>query len=274
MINIPSEQTIEVLNILEQASSIVLKYFKTELTIENKGGDNFDPLTLADKESDDFIRNSLRDLFPKDSFLSEENTTLPETYDRRVWMIDPLDGTKCFINGSNTFSINIGLVENGIPIFGCVAIPAQGKIYYAEKGIGAFEKIADNFERIRTTSISEISKAHLIVREPSGDIRPVEEKLDTLQFSERTTGGGIGEKLCQIATGVADANINTNYRVSKWDTAAAQVILEEAGGVVTDFDGKPIDYKKEASRLERSFVASANMILHKTIMAELIKLKI
>jgi 3'(2'), 5'-bisphosphate nucleotidase len=269
-----SQLAIQVLNILEHASSITLKYFKTNIVIENKGGDTFDPLTLADKESDDFIRGSLQALFPNDSLLSEESPILPETYEGRVWMIDPLDGTKCFINGSDTFSINIGLVENGIPIFGCVAIPAQGRIFYAEKEIGAFEKIGGNFERIYTSNIHETSQARLIVRELSGDIRPVEEKLDTLKFLQRITGGGIGEKLCQIATGLAEVNINTNHRVSKWDTAAAQVILEESGGVITDFDGKPIDYKTEASRLERSFVASANVILHQAIMVELRRLKV
>lgn len=275
MTNRPSDLAFKILDILDHASSITLKYFKTQLTVENKGGDTFDPLTLADKESDDFIRNSLRTLFPNDSLLSEENTTLPETYDGRVWMIDPLDGTKCFINGRDTFSINIGLVENGIPILGCVALPAQRKVYYAEKGMGAFEKVGSSFQRVHTSSVHEISQARLITRsKPSGDVRPVEEKLGTLQFLERITGGSVGEKLCKIVSGMAEANINTNYRVSKWDTAAAQIILEEAGGVVTDFDGKLIDYKKEASRLERSFIASANQGLHSKILAELRRLEV
>ena len=72
----------------------------------------------------------------------------------------------------------------------------------------------------------------LITREPTGDIRPVEEKLESIKVYKKVTGGGIGEKLCQIALGVSDANINTNFRVSKWDTAAVQVILEEAGGII------------------------------------------
>lgn len=270
----PSESVKRVLAILNEASSITLKYFNTKLKIENKGGDAFDPLTRADQESDEYTRTSLQKLFPNDSFLTEENPVLPATYESRVWMVDPLDGTVCFVNGTDNFSINIGLVENGVPIFGCVAIPAQGKIYYAEKGMGAFEKIGDNFKPIKTSPIQDISKARLITRVPSQDIRPVEEKLNTLPFASRKSGGGIGEKLCQIAAGLAEANINTNKRVSKWDTAGAQIILEEAGGVVSDFDGNPINYKSESVRLERSFVASANQDLHTKILSELRKLEV
>jgi 3'(2'), 5'-bisphosphate nucleotidase len=270
----PSKSTENVLQILDHASAITLEYFRTELVVENKGGDAFDPLTLADKESDSYIRKSLHKLFPNDLLLTEESPDLPETYEGRVWMVDPLDGTKCFVKGTDNFSINIGLVENGIPIFGCVAIPAQGKVYYAEKGVGAFEKVGDDFHPVATSSIHEISKARLITRVPGEDIRPVEEKLNTLPFSDRKAGGGIGDKLCQIVAGLAEANINTNRRVSKWDTAGPQIILEEAGGVVSDFDGNPIDYKSESARLEYSFIASANPILHSVILKELRRLKV
>jgi 3'(2'), 5'-bisphosphate nucleotidase len=273
MNNVPSDSTQKILNILEQASSIVLKYFNTELAIEYKK-DEFDPVTLADKESDEFIRKSLHNLFPNDLLLSEENPTLPETYTGRVWMIDPLDGTRAFVKGSDTFSINIGLVEDGTPIFGCVAVPAQKKILFAEKTKGVFEKIGNTFKPMHTSLVTEIQNARLITRETKGDIRPIEEKLNTIQFLERFPGGSVGDKLSRVAAGLAEVHINTNNRISKWDTAASQIILEEAGGVLSDLDGKPIDYKTEAVLLGRSFVASANKELHDKIIAELINLKV
>ncbi len=230
----PSELAMRVFEIANLASEILLTYRQQVLKVDYKK-DEFDPVMVADRESDILIRSELQKTFPNDLILSEENDTLPDDYTGRVWMVDPLNGTKSFIKGTDTFAVVIGLVENGVPIFGCVAVPAQNKSFYAEKGLGAFQKTNGKFEKIHTSSINEIEKARLITREPSGDIRPIEDKLDKLPFAERIAEGS-GAKLCVIAAGDAEAHINTNIRASKWDIAAPQIILEEAGGVVTDLD--------------------------------------
>ncbi|MFA5987654.1 MAG: 3'(2'),5'-bisphosphate nucleotidase CysQ [Candidatus Paceibacterota bacterium] len=267
-----SELAIRVFEIANLAGGILLKYRYQILKVDHKK-DEFDPVTIADIESDVLIRNELQKTFPNDLILSEENDDIPDNYSGRVWMVDPLNGTKSFIKGTDTFAVVIGLVENGAPIFGCVTVPAQNKIFYAEKGKGAFQKIDGKFVKICTSSVREIEKARLITREPSGDIRPVEESLDKLPFMERIAGGS-GAKLCVVAAGDAEAHINTNMRASKWDIAAPQVILEEAGGIVTDLDGKAIDYKDGSINLGRSFVASANKELHGKIIQELKLLRI
>ena len=184
-------------------------------------------------------------------------------------MIDPLDGTRGFTEGRDNFSINIGLVENGVPILGFISIPAQGKIVYAEKMKGSFEKKGDQFYLIYTSDVKEIKNARHITRETRGDTRLIEEKISVLQFSEKITGGSVGDKLFKIASGVADTQINTNNGICKWDTAAGQIILEEAGGVISDLDGKPIDYKSDGALLGRSYVASANVNLHAEVIREL-----
>ncbi len=268
----PSPLAKDILPIAEKAGVILLKYFKTNLSIDYKK-DEFDPVTRADTESDNLIRREIKNLFPEDLILSEENDNIPEDYTGRVWMIDPLNGTKSFIKGIDTFGIVIGLVENGIPTFGCVTVPAQNKVFYAEKGKGAFEKIEGIFKKLETSNIQEIKDSRLITREPSGDIRPIEEKLDKILFAKRIPEGS-GAKLCAIAAGDAEAHINTNFRAGKWDVAAPQIILEEAGGIVTDLDGVPIDYKKKSVNLERSFVASANKTLHDSLMKELHELEV
>lgn len=262
----------EVLNIADQAGFILLKYFKKNVVVEFKQ-DKFDPVTIADRESDDFIRESLHRLFPDDLILSEESKTIPDDYTKRVWMVDPLNGTKSFVKGSNTFAVVIGLVENGVPVFACVAIPAQNKVFCAEKEKGSFEKLGGTLKQIHTTSVHDIQQSRLITREPSGDIRPIEAVLNQIPFMERIEEGS-GAKLCMIATGSAEAHINTNIRAGKWDIAAPQLILEEAGGIVTDLDGRAIDYKKVKVGLERSYVASANKELHDKIIGELLKLKV
>ena len=265
--NEPSELSRKVLEIADQAGPILLKYFNTVLEVGYKK-DEFDPVTAADKEADDFIRGKIDELFPGDLILSEENDAIPPEYTGRVWMVDPLNGTKSFIKGKDTFAIVIGLVENGVPVLGCMTVPAQNKMFTAEKGKGAFEKVGDSFERIHTSSVETISDSILITREPSAEVRPIEEKLNQLTFKERIEGIA-GAKVCQVARGEAEVHINTNFRASKWDVAAPQVILEEAGGILTDLDGHSIDYKSEETGLVRSYIASANPALHKKILQEL-----
>lgn len=268
----PSGLSIKVLEVIDQAGRILLKYFKTAPEVSYKK-DRFDPVTDADREADNFIRDRLNELFPNDLILSEENNEVPSEYDGRVWMIDPLNGTKSFIKGKDTFAVAIGLVEDGVPIFGCMSVPAQGKVFFSEKDGGAYEKVNGVFKKIHSSSIETIGGAVLITRELNDEIRPVEEKLNQLPFKTRIEGIA-GAKVCQIARGDAEAHINTNFRASKWDVAAPQIILEEAGGILTDFDGKRIDYKKDAVNLERSYVASANRKLHENIIKELRRLNV
>jgi 3'(2'), 5'-bisphosphate nucleotidase len=267
-----SEEAQKILNIADQSGSILQKHFKTVLEIDYKK-DEFDPVTLADRESDNFIREQLHTLFPDDLILSEENDDVPHEYTGRVWMVDPLNGTKSFVKGSDTFAVVIGLVENGIPIFGCVNVPAQDKVFYAEKDKGAFEKVNGTFEKIHASSRHEIRESCLITREQSSEVRPIEEKLNQLPFLKRVEGIS-GAKVCMIARGDAEAHINTNFRACKWDIAAPQTILEEAGGAVSDLDGNPIDYKKDDVHLGRSYVASASKELHGKIIEELRRLRV
>lgn len=261
----PSTLAVNVFNIVNAASKILLKYWKGTLRVDYKK-DEYDPVTIADRESDALIRKRLHEIFPKDLILSEESTVIPESYEKRVWMIDPLDGTKGFITGLDGFSINIGLLENGEIVFGCVAVPARGKMFYAEKGKGAFEKIRKVFKKLHVSEIQNISDARLVTRYPGADIRPIETKIDPMPFRKRIPEGGVGTKLCLVASGNAEAHINTNFRASKWDTLGPQLILEEAGGMVTDFNGKKLDYKKLPISWERSFVASNNKKIHLEIL--------
>lgn len=262
---IPSELATRVFEISDLASEILLKYHRKILEIGYKK-DEFDPVTIADKESDSLFREELHELFPNDLILSEENENVPESYEGRVWMVDPLDGTKDFIKGKDGFSINIGLLENGEIVFGCVVIPARNQTFYAEKGIGAFEKTKNGFKKLHVTDIENINEARLVTRNPSGDVRPIEEKIDIIPFKERIPEGGIGTKLCLIASGKAEAHINTNFRASKWDTLGPELILEEAGGIITDFDGNKLDYKKIPILWEKSFIASNNEKIHSEIL--------
>ncbi len=259
-----SETIEKVLSIAKDAEKILLKYHKQDVSVDYKR-DMFDPVTIADKESDACIRSALTREFPEDSILSEENETRPDSYEGRVWMVDPLDGTRDFVAGGDNFGIHIGLLQNKEPVLGVVVLPVLGTVYFAEKGSGAFCLKNGHVEKIHVNNITTISEARLITRKSTNDIRPIETMLDTLPFKTRLHFSCIGMKLGMIAEGNAEAHINTNSRASKWDTLAPQVILEEAGGIITDMDGSPLDYTQNRHEWKRTFVAANNKIIHDSI---------
>ncbi|HSK70767.1 MAG TPA: inositol monophosphatase family protein, partial [Pyrinomonadaceae bacterium] len=123
------------------ASEAILGFYALEIIVEEKYGiDNFaEPVTIADRTASRMIVEGLQDAFPLDGILSEEEIDPPERLDRiRVWIIDPIDGTKGFINRDGDFAVQIGLAENGEPVLGIVLLPAHNRLYFATKNSGAF----------------------------------------------------------------------------------------------------------------------------------------
>jgi 3'(2'), 5'-bisphosphate nucleotidase len=253
-----------VFDIIRTAGDILLHHHKTHLDVAYKV-DEFDPVTIADQESDHFLRSELQKIFPDDFIISEEGLHSQTTYQGRTWFIDPLDGTKDFLKGRNCFAINIGLLEKDQPIFGCVYIPARQQLFYGERHSGAFQDRGGRIERIYASPIQAIRDARLITRHPSEEVRPIEDLIDCLPFKERFPEGSIGTKLCLIASGQAEVHINTNFKASKWDTLAPGLILTEAGGTITDFDGQELDYTQMSPVWGRSFIASNNKNIHTDI---------
>lgn len=256
----------QIIAIAEKAGEILMKYYQSDLHVEFKNNDQFDPVTKADKEADAFIRSELSKLFPNDLILSEENENTPNDYTKRIWMIDPLDGTKDFVKGKDGFAIHIGLWSSGSILFGLVYAPARDKIYFAEKGAGAFERQSDgSFKRIAVSSVKDLPKAKLITRSSGNDKRPLDKLVGRLHVAEIIEDSGT--KVARVAAGEIEIHLNTNFRASKWDTLAPQLILEEAGGIMTDFDGKPLDYQQPNLRWERSYIAANNQVMLDQIIA-------
>jgi 3'(2'),5'-bisphosphate nucleotidase len=249
--------------IAKEAGKILMRYFKQSLKVDFKKNE-FDPVTVADRETDDFLRTAIAKAFPGDQILTEENPLQPETYSGRVWMIDPLDGTKDFVVGRDCFSINIGRIDNGVPTIGIITIPARGWAYVAKKGHGAYELKDDGLYKIKTSTETDITKSRLLTHSPSKEIRPLERLIFKLPFMEHLEEGG-GTKQVLLASGQAEAQINSNVRGCKWDVLAGEVIITEAGGVVTDLDGKKIDYTKPDSHLDESYMASNSQAMHKQL---------
>ena len=207
--------------------------------------------------------------FPGDAFLSEEKG-MTGSDSARVWMIDPLDGTKDFKNGGNGFSVMIGLCEYGKPVLGVVYAPAKKILYSGEKGKGSYVRIDNKTIKLKVSDTSNIHESIMVTRIAAGERRE-EDKLEELfSVKEKLPESSVGIKLGLIASNKAEFHVNLNFLANKWDTCAPQIILEEAGGKVTDFDGNSLDYSQKENRWLKSFVAS-NGVLHKKILNELKK---
>jgi len=249
-----------------EAGRKIFEIYKSNKFEEASKLDNT-PITRADQASQDILIDHLGDLGVP--ILSEEQEDdLSRIGANSLWIVDPLDGTMDFIKKTDDFSIMIGLVENGEVKLGVVCAPAKDKIYYAVKDRGAFVEDLDGS-----------NKKELRVSENSGLVqaRPVFSRfhlgkkeqmlLSAIGISDYNKMGSGGLKMSSIAAGESDFYVSFTDKMREWDTCASEIILKEAGGMVTDLDGESLQYNKEDTRQSRGILAS-NAALH----LELIKL--
>ncbi len=252
-----------------QAGEVLKKYHQTQLDVSYKV-DEFDPVSIADKESDALLRAGISSEFPDDEILSEESPLLPESYSKRVWMVDPLDDTKGYLAGRDTAGVMIGLLEAGRPKLGVVYLPFRNEWYFGEAGMGSFRTKDGVTTRLQVATTSEIEQSILVGRNIiKGDTRPIDNAIAKLNFKQTIPEGCIGAKIGLVAAADADIFIHTNLKAGKWDTLAAEVILTEAGGSITDIDGKKLDYTKPESGWDRYFLAAATPELLQIVVSRL-----
>lgn len=217
-------------------------YAQTDFQTTYKDGDS--PLTLADMVSHDLIIKNLETLTPEIPVLSEESKTLP--YEVRqnwhtFWLVDPLDGTKEFIKRNGEFTVNIALIENQQPVLGVVHAPALSVTYYAARGVGAFKRTAENGTKQIAAGYSGSAPLRVVAsRSHAG--RELEKFLDRIGPVERISMGS-SLKFCLVAEGAAHLYPRLGPTM-EWDTAAAQCVVEMAGGALTDLLGHALTYNK------------------------------
>jgi len=221
---------------------------------------NNSPLTLADKVSNELISKRLHEISPEIPILSEEGKEMP--YEERskwssFWLVDPLDGTKEFIKRNGEFTVNIALVQFDRPVLGVVHIPVKDTIFFSEKGRGSFVTRIDTPSRsIYATPLNMTKRGLRIVCSRSHMSPEVEEYIKRFD-SPQIVSMGSSLKFMLIAEGEADIYPRLSPTM-EWDTAAAQIILEEAGGsVINQETQKPLQYNKR-SLLNPHFIAFGN----------------
>ncbi len=215
------------------------------------------PVTSADLAAHDIICQNLADLTPGFPILSEEEADIPLSERkawRRYWLVDPLDGTGEFIAGSGDFSVLIALVENNRPVMGIVHVPMTDISYFAVSGRGAFKRQDGNDMRILTEQQEWHENQPLKVAvSRRQDPRSVLKLFDDDHIYELIRLGGAALKSCLVAEGQAHCYVRVGP-TGEWDTGAAQVIIEEAGGKVMDINLKPLTYNERETLENPDFI--------------------
>ncbi len=233
------------------AGERILEVYDSEFAIEHK--DDKSPLTAADLAAHKAIVAGLAGLTPDIPVLSEESAKIPfevRSSWTRYWLVDPLDGTKEFIKRNGEFTVNIALIDNGSVTLGVVYVPVTKLSYYACAGGGAFKQEAGQAPQpIHVTSPAASPLRVVGSRSHSGD--SLLAYLDKLGEHEMVSMGS-SLKFCLVAEGKADIYPRLGL-TSEWDTAAAQCVVEEAGGRVTGLDMQPLRYNTKDILLNPHF---------------------
>jgi len=233
------------------AGAIVRRYYAREIRVAEKGPDN--PVTKADLEANTCIRDLVFAAFPGDGWLSEETADSAERLARRrVWVVDPLDGTKEFIQRIPEFCICIALVEDGRPVVGVEYNPATDRLYVAVRGGGT----TVNGAPARVSGTATLADA-VVLASRSEDKRGEWDAFKG-RVGVRLTGS-VAFKLGELATGNGDATFTLTPK-NEWDICAGTLLVEEAGGSVTALDGTPLRFNQPKT-LRPGMIAS-NGVLH------------
>lgn len=235
-----------------QAGRLTLAHFQTGITAERKSDDS--PVTIADKASEQKLRELITAQWLDHGIIGEEfGQTLGDS--RYTWILDPIDGTKAFISGVPFYSVLVALVDGETPVLGVIHFPGLNETVYARRGGGCFW----NGRRAKVSDVSDLSEAVLLASDIDSFAKLGREeawqRLIAATYFQRTWGDAYGYAL--VATGRAE--IMLDPIMALWDCGPLQVILEEAGGTFTDWQGNPTIYGGNS--------IATNGLLHRQVMS-------
>ncbi len=241
------------------AGAVLMDYYQRTVSVDWKAPG--DPVTAADREASELIVTNLVRKFPDHAVLSEEEPdNLRRLTESHVWMIDPMDGTREFIEHRGEFAVQIGLVVDGTPILGVVYQPTTRKLYFAAPGLGAFLEsdgtvtpLHVSRERTAEHMTMAVSRSHRSAR--------VEAIRERLNIKKVIRMGSVGLKVGAVCEGLAHLYIHTGSHTHLWDTCAPEAILREAGGRMTDVSNDLLSYRASDLRNPNGLIAS-NGVIH------------
>jgi myo-inositol-1(or 4)-monophosphatase len=243
-------------DIAREAGAFLMPYFRRRVAIEYKG--EADLVTEADRGSEALIRKRIKSLWPDHDILGEEEG-LVDTGSEYRWYVDPLDGTTNFAHSFPMFCVSLGLEYKGQRVAGVVYDPNRNEIFTAEKGSGAFL----NGEAIHVSKIAKLNESLVATGFPSHKRHKNPNIYFYHQITLRTHGirraGSAALDLCYVAAGRLEGF--WEFNLNPWDTAAGVLMVEEAGGKVTGFDGRPFQINSDET-------LASNELLHEQLVHE------
>ncbi|MEF2280144.1 3'(2'),5'-bisphosphate nucleotidase CysQ [Deinococcus sp. YIM 134068] len=225
-----------------EAGELLRGHLRRGLSVEHKTSAD-DPVTAADREASDLILAGLRAAFPDDGLLSEEAADSPARLGvERVWIVDPIDGTKEFTTGSPDFAVSIGLAVGGEPVLGVVYAPATDELFAGVVGVGVTRNGEAAGFNSRTAYVVSVSDTEY------------KRELHRHDLPGMSPSGSIALKLARIAAGEADVTFTMSPR-SEWDIAAGHALVRAAGGDLRRRDGRPVRYNLTRPHIEQGLLA-------------------
>jgi 3'(2'), 5'-bisphosphate nucleotidase len=247
------------------AGAILMQHYERGPTVDWKAPG--DPVTSADREANEWIVTRLAREFPKDAILSEEQPDDLSRLDQsHVWMIDPMDGTREFIEHRGDFAVQIGLVAEGTPVLGVVYQPTTNRLYYAAKGRGAFVEANGKIAPLQVSKEDTAARMTLAVSRSHHSPR-VDAIRNKLRIGNVFRIGSVGLKVAALCEGRADLYIHTGSRTHLWDTCGPEAILREAGGRMTDVCNQPLQYAGRELRNLNGLIASNGVVHDRAVQA-------
>ncbi len=256
------------IDLARRAGQVLLDFYETSPTVEWK--DESEPVTAADKAANALIVEELITLFPDDALLAEES---PDTSGRlrhdRLWVIDPMDGTKEFIKRNGEFSVMIGLAIEGRATLGVVYQPTRDRLYYGVVGQGAFLVDEDSEpERLSVSDHEDPAKMCVAVSRSHRSSR-IDAVRNALGIEREVQSGSVGLKVALICDRSCDLYIHPSPQTKQWDTCAPEAILVAAGGRMTDLEGADFVYNR-ADLYNRNGILATNGRAHDEILARVL----
>jgi histidinol-phosphatase len=243
------------LDAVKAAQAVILRHYKSDLAVSTK--DDNTPVTVADQEAEEIIKQTILAAFPDHTFFGEEGEKVDlSSHKGFTWIIDPIDGTKSYIRGIPLFGTLLALLHDGELVVGVSNAPVWGELLYAAKGEGAYHN-GTPIHVSQTDDIREsfISNGRLKYFE---DIEKIPQVLAVGREAKWARGMGDFWVYHLVSEGKVDVMMEGSVKF--WDIAAAKVIVEEAGGRMTQLDGQPITYQSTTA-------LATNGLLHERIVA-------
>jgi len=228
-------------DLARQAGARIMKFYGSDMSVVLKK--DASPLTAADQASHELLTDALAPLLPGVPVISEESfeATSSGAANERFWLVDPLDGTKEFLKATDQFTVNVALIDGGRSVLGVVYAPALDLIYYGRRGSGAWRQ--EGTQTPCPISVRPADTSCLSVVASKDHAGPmVQAMLDRMPGAELQSMGS-SLKFCLVAEGKADVYLR-DLPTMEWDTAAAQCVVEAAGGGVYELSGQPLHYGK------------------------------